>query len=276
MRRTRGSAADDAARFGELPRNTGETQQFQQQVDQIWKAIEKSANGFIDASSSVTTKMYQYPSEEAALSALGMVIMDAGQLSSREKRLKKEKKEGKPSPVEPVCVGHILKDGSTYSLAMLHGVQMADISKLGSIRILTGKNDSSIVCNKKKCEVTIKFCVIPQSEESALVDGMEGPTDASGVDLSKCMSRSIREEEGLNYQLYMEQLALEAVKVDATPEAPAANNAAPAKEEMVVTAFEVSGDIDYTKLIEKFGSKPLTPYLLKRLERTSPSSAGDR
>ena len=142
---------------------------------------------------------------------------------------------------------------------------------------MTGKNDSStpIACNKKKCKVTIKFCVIPPSEECALIEGMEGPLDASGVDLSECMSRSIREEEeGLNYQVYMEQLALEAVKVDANPEAPAVNNAAPAKEEMVVTAFEVSGDIDYTKLIEKFGSKPLTPYLLKRLERTSPSSAG--
>jgi len=38
---------------------------------------------------------------------------------------------------------------------------------------------------------------------------------------------------------------------------------------MVVTAFEVSGSIDYTKLIEKFGSKPLTPYLLRRLENVT-------
>ncbi|EED87369.1 probable tryptophanyl tRNA synthetase [Thalassiosira pseudonana CCMP1335] len=38
---------------------------------------------------------------------------------------------------------------------------------------------------------------------------------------------------------------------------------------MVVTAFEVSGNIDYDKLIDKFGSKPLTPYLLKRLENVT-------
>jgi len=38
---------------------------------------------------------------------------------------------------------------------------------------------------------------------------------------------------------------------------------------MVVTAWEVSGSIDYTKLIERFGSRPLTPHLLRRLENVT-------
>uniref|UniRef100_A0A7S1Y256 tryptophan--tRNA ligase n=1 Tax=Grammatophora oceanica TaxID=210454 RepID=A0A7S1Y256_9STRA len=35
---------------------------------------------------------------------------------------------------------------------------------------------------------------------------------------------------------------------------------------MVVTAYEVSGKIDYSKLVEKFGSKTIEPDLLKKLE----------
>ncbi|KAL3808035.1 hypothetical protein ACHAXA_004995 [Cyclostephanos tholiformis] len=40
-------------------------------------------------------------------------------------------------------------------------------------------------------------------------------------------------------------------------------------EDMIVTAWEVSGSIDYNKLIERFGSRPLTPYLLRRLENVT-------
>jgi tryptophanyl-tRNA synthetase len=39
------------------------------------------------------------------------------------------------------------------------------------------------------------------------------------------------------------------------------------KEEMVVTPWEVSGDVDYDRLIEQFGTKPMTRSLVKRLER---------
>jgi len=38
-------------------------------------------------------------------------------------------------------------------------------------------------------------------------------------------------------------------------------------EEMVVTPWEVSGKIDYEKLIEQFGTKPLTDELLRRIEK---------
>ncbi|KAL7529032.1 hypothetical protein ACHAXR_002759 [Thalassiosira sp. AJA248-18] len=96
----------------------------------------------------------------------------------------------------------------------------------------------------------------------------------------ECMSKDkVRMQEGLDYQMHLEQMAIEALSVAATEEAaaaPSATGAAATDEEtkssnddMVVTAFEVSGAIDYTKLIEKFGSKPLTPYLLRRLENVT-------
>lgn len=254
---------------------------IQEQIDQFWNGIEKAVNEFL-LNAEKTMKVYQYSSEDEALRALGAVVMDAGQIASREKRLKKLEKEGndtRGSAEEPVCVGHILNgDGSTYSLALLHGNNLVPLSKLGSVRILRGKNDSTLVCNKKKCEVTVKFCVIPPAEEQHyLVEGVQGPVDLSGIELQKCMEKKIREEEGLSYQLYMERLAMEAMNMESTsPEAAVAAEPSSAtmaeadhNDDMVVTAFEVSGNIDYSKLIEKFGSKPLTPYLLRRLENVT-------
>ena len=37
------------------------------------------------------------------------------------------------------------------------------------------------------------------------------------------------------------------------------------EEEMVVTPWEVSGRIDYEKLIQRFGTQPITEELLKRM-----------
>jgi tryptophanyl-tRNA synthetase len=42
-------------------------------------------------------------------------------------------------------------------------------------------------------------------------------------------------------------------------------------EEMIVTPWEVSGKIDYDKLIREFGTQPLTPEILERMERITGS-----
>jgi len=41
---------------------------------------------------------------------------------------------------------------------------------------------------------------------------------------------------------------------------------------MVVTPWEVSGDIDYDKLIKDFGTQPLTDAIIKRLEKEAGES----
>ena len=247
---------------------------YDAQVDQFWNALEKSANDLI-AKNGLLLKKYQYLSEEEALDALGTIIMDGGQISSREKRLKKEKKNGKSAASEPVSVGHLLnQDGSTYALALLHGDKLLELSSLGTIKILRGQNESIIVCNKKKCEVTVKFCVFP-SADGPSVEGTSGPSDSSSIELKTCTERRIRDAAGFDNKLYLEQSALEKMKVeDKVPaelvtNSTAASSKDPANDDMVVTAFEVSGNIDYSKLIDKFGSKPLTSYLLRRLENVT-------
>jgi hypothetical protein len=117
----------------------------------------------------------------------------------------------------------------------------------------------------------------------------DGNNTNLNVEGSKAMSKEIRLEEGTEYELWTQQLRVEAMSTSTTTEqqeettaaaiaaiaaaaAAAAAIAATADDkadDMVVTAFEVAGSIDYNKLIEQFGSKELTPYLLRRLENVT-------
>lgn len=262
-------------------------------VDKFWSSLEAAANRLIQ-SSSVSAKLLKFSSEEAALEKFGEVIFDAGQLASRDKRIKKlekAKKEGckdqGAAEAPPVSAGLLFDDNQNelVSLSLLHGDNLVPLSSLGHIKILreNPKNESNIVCNKKKCEVTIKFCVVPSSGTNTgavavtVEDGNNTNLDVKSIEGSKAMSKEIRLEEGTEYELWTQQLRLEAMSTSTTTEqqeetkaTTAAADAADDKaDDMVVTAFEVAGSIDYNKLIEQFGSKELTPYLLRRLENVT-------
>ncbi|KAL7453382.1 hypothetical protein ACHAWC_005057 [Mediolabrus comicus] len=281
-------------------------------VEKFWSGLESAANRLISESGNssgsgggATMKIIKFDSEDEALSKLGNGIMDAGQLASREKRIKKEKKKaaeggGDNSSSEQVVgstatvsVGQIIQqknndsgDEELFALSMLHGHNLIPLSQLGQIKILRSnpKNESNIVCNKKKCEVTIKFCVLPgEKKESGGATADVVTVTSADLDMtttliegSKAMSKDIRLEEGLNYEVWRQQLRMEAVQAttsttNTTTEEKAPTQPPPSStsDEMVVTAFEVTGSIDYNKLIDQFGSKPLTPYLLRRLENVT-------
>ena len=283
-------------------------------VEKFWVGLEDAANRLIQSSSSskeMTMKRMEFSSEEEALSKLGEVIFDAGQLASRDKRIKKELKAAKEAKekgesVVPattsvggaVSVGQLSSsDSQLFSLSLLHGDNLVPLSSLGRIQILreNPKNESNIVCNKKKCEVTIKFCVVPPSSSSSdgggddaavvVENGNNTELDVTLIEGSKAMSKEIRLGEGTNYELWTQQMRVEAMSTlsatttaqeeetaaSTTAEATVDNTQAKAAaaDDMVVTAFEVAGSIDYNKLIEQFGSKELTPYLLRRLENVT-------
>lgn len=248
-------------------------------------------NNFIKTGGANVTK-YNYPTEEEALQTLGCGIYDAGQLASREKRIKKAAKAAKEGKVVDedttggVSVGQItVNDDGTFIMALLHGDTLYSLKSIDHIKILRSnpKSESYITCTKKKCEIVIKFSVLPSVDGGDdLVEGVQNldiNDNASNevVGLSsddKCMTKEIRLEEGKTYQLSREkQLAAEAeaAALESSKETTPTTTNTPSEksDEMVVTAFEVSGSIDYTKLIEKFGSRPLTPYLLRRLENVT-------
>jgi len=278
-------------------------------VEQFWVGLEDAANRLIQ-SKEMTMKRMEFSSEEEALSKFGEVIFDAGQLASRDKRIKKELKAAKEAKEKgeaivpattssggggAVSVGQLSSssDSQLFSLSLLHGDNLVPLSSLGRIQILreNPKNESNIVCNKKKCEVTIKFCVVPSSSSSddngaavVVENGNNAELDVTSIEGSKAMSKEIRLEEGTNYELWTQQMRVEAMSTlsatttaqdeeketaAATPTAEATVDTTQAADDMVVTAFEVTGSIDYNKLIEQFGSKELTPYLLRRLENVT-------
>jgi len=222
-------------------------------VEKFWSGLESAANRLISESGSggsnsgAIMKIIKFDSEDEALSKLGNGIMDVGQLASREKRIKKEKKKaaeggGDNSSSEQVAgstaavsVGQIIQQNDNdnsggdelFALSMLHGHNLIPLSQLGQIKILRSnpRNESNIVCNKKKCEVTIKFCVLPgekKSKEEDVSGGGAATNVVEGADLddmttsliegSKAMSKDIRLEEGLNYEVWRQQLRMEAVQ----------------------------------------------------------------
>ena len=275
--------------------------EYQRQCEEFWTSLERAANRLIsEGENCMTLTKYKYANEETALRACGEGIMDAGQCNARDKRRKKAakaKKEGKDATAltddgAAAAVGLLRTRGKgavadTFALALLHGMGLVPLSQLGRLQIVRDnpKSDSSIVCSKKKCEVVVKFCVMPPEDamdvtvpEEKHDTSTEGITESLNV--GPCMSKDIRVKEGAEYQtmvqMHQRQLEMEALSTQekATTETGAVSPAttatqSPGEDNMVVTAFEVSGSIDYNKLIDKFGSKPLTPYLLKRLENVT-------
>ena len=283
-------------------------EEYKNQTEELWVKLETYINRIIASSSSssgddgssslVNIQKYEYDSEDDALTSLGKGIFDSGQLSSREKRLKKlkasKKEEDNATTTtttttisnNSVSVGHLSfnndENNETLVLALVHGTNLlSSLSQLGTIKILRSdpKSESSITCTKKKCEVVIKFCVMPPPSSGGnnnIVSAEEAPSSLTAINLNKCMSKDVRSREGLDYQLYRQEMAMAALSTTTSSLPTTVNNGDDVKEgdskqndEMIVTAFEVSGSIDYNKLIEKFGSRPLTPYLLRRLENVT-------
>ena len=70
--------------------------EYKTQTEELWSKLETYINRIISSSSSgddgsnlLNIQKYEYDNEDDALTSLGKGIFDSGQLSSREKRLKK-------------------------------------------------------------------------------------------------------------------------------------------------------------------------------------------
>jgi tryptophanyl-tRNA synthetase len=295
----------------------------EEEVEEFWVALETAANKLLIQSANsnnsnddsiVVVEQIVYPNGiQSALSdpiyqqyGGGYMLLDAGQASAIEKSAKKNKKDDKKetsTTPEAVSVGKISINNELLSLALLNNpaILLADLSQLGYIKILRSdpRYDSVLVCTKKKCEISIKFCVYPNPNTPTTVGRKYAiPTPSSlattaAIEINNdgcssknnIMSSNIRNQEGINYQTH--RLHVEEQKVIQQQTANlslldnnngAANTATTdntiamkdeQEDDMIVTAFEVSGSIDYTKLIANFGSKPLTPYLLRRLENVT-------
>ena len=239
--------------------------------DQLLDAIEKAANRIIEEKIPIST--FQMDRDEA-ISKYGKVMLDQSQL-------KPPKKVKDPSDL----ILNMAFIENVY-LGVVPGPVLANTGDLMPNPIVLERGDAAFKCNltagkkARKCDITLKFRVgddTPSGADNPLmntsstfVPTTEEPIDASLV--HPLLTKSIRMNEGK--ELHDRQLEAEAVaataavklkesKADSTDKVTNSNEG----DEMVVNAFEVKGKIDYSKLVDKFGSKLIDKSLLERLER---------
>jgi tryptophanyl-tRNA synthetase len=219
----------------------GELQLPEQDVDTFLDAIEQAVNRMISEQREIGT--FELTKQEA-VDKYGEGILDGSH------------KKTKP--------GDILK------IAFIEGVVVAvppslpyaSSANIARIRVERGNLASSVACGKKarKAEVTIKFCV--EDKGGNVSTPVVGDMDVAVNELNIA---KVRMPEGLALlDKQREQAQVEAVTQDMADTL--MNDATEKDEEMVVTAWEVQGKIDYNKLVDSFGSKLIEQDLLDRLQ----------
>ena len=167
---------------------------------------------------------------------------------------------------EGILNGAILKKTpNPLTLASIDGIVFCvppsiPYASTGSIKsIELDQSQFNILAGKKarKADITIKFEVKEVGEAQALATPSESPINPEAI--SKLRRNEIHVPEGKELVSLENQLQ----KIDISTEA----ETKPTEEqEMVVNAWEVKGKIDYSKLVEQFGSTLIDDALMKRIE----------
>ncbi len=216
-------------------------------------AIEAAANRIIQEGLDVQVSKVD---REAAIEKYGTVMLDQSQL--------KLPKKAKPED-------HILNIAWIQGVIM--GVPPSGAAVLSSTKgvgkISLEREFCNMTAGKKarKCDIVIKFRVDESDASMADAVPVEELVDIPQDQLQEFLSSKIRMPEG---QKLLEDIAVEAaqaMQIDADAAAAEDAKMEEEEEEMVVNAFEVKGKIDYSKLVNDFGSKLIDPELLARIER---------
>jgi len=221
-------------------------------VDDFWKALQSALDRVIAEDLPIVTGA-SIPKEQA-LEQYGEGILNGGILKKT------------PDPL-PCC-------------SYLDGIVLAVPPSLpyattGSIKaIVLDANQCNINAGKKarKAEITLKFKVEEKTGDTdasspTLVEALSSDSFSEVVTsegLSILRENKIRLNEG---RILVAATAEAQVAKDETQNVEAENS--PGKdssEEMVVTAYEVSGEIDYTKLVNQFGSTLIDDPLMQRIK----------
>lgn len=223
--------------------------------------VEKCANRIIKENLPIVR--FQCESREEAVAKYGTVMFDQSE--------KKPPKKKSTAKIHLVFIENLV-------LAVPPGPTFDNTGNLKSIEITrnTGNNASYITAGKKskKCEIVIKFKVNADETETESSSELGQPVSMDLV--QPLLTNTVRLQEGKDLITRAAQFAEQhdAAATDVAKHAPKANdNGAPSTDTdekddtMVVDPFNVSGKIDYTKLVNDFGSRLIEPSLLSRLEK---------
>lgn len=220
-----------------------------QEQEELLNAIQAAANRMIQTSLEIQTTQL---SKQDIVTKYGDYVLDASH---------KKKK-----PTDVLNVAYL----ENVVLAVPPAVPYATTRSIASVVIERGNLASSITCGKKarKAEVTLKFHVTVDNGGGDDKPVSTPVASLGDVDVSALEETKVRMPEGL-VLLEQQQLQEKQVEIMAKVVEDVSMKDEEEEEDMVVTAWEVQGKIDYTKLVNQFGSKLLTPELLERLERNS-------
>lgn len=219
-------------------------------VDEFWEALQNALDRVISEDLPIVTCVSIQ--KDSALEQYGKGILNGGILKKTPDTL-------------PLC-------------SYLDGIVLAvppstPYATTGCIKAITlDINQCNITAGKKarKAEVTVKFKV----EEKSADDDASFPALAETVSfesfseivseegLASLRDNRIRIDEGR--MLVTAAAEMQMVKIEQQGES--ASNPEKSSDEMVVTAYEVSGEIDYTKLVNQFGSTLIDDSLMQRIE----------
>lgn len=184
----------------------------------------------------------------------GTAVLDESQIPGKKCKIKDE------DLLTVACVGQQV-------LVTVPGTPLAVSNALESCTVDPTQCDWKRL-GKKETKVTLKFvATVAETEKEApvasLLDAPVPKDSLTGGVLTFPEGDNLR--EGVDAQVAV--AAEEAAQVAAL--AVVSDTAAAAEEEdeeMVVNAFDVKGKIDYTKLVQQFGSQLIDPALMQRLE----------
>jgi len=173
---------------------------------------------------------------------------------------------------EGILNGGILKNTpDMLTLASIDGVACCVVPTLpfastGCIQFIElDMSQSSITAGRKarRADITVKFVVGTLSETQ--VEAV--PSESIPVEsIASLKENKIRLEEGSELKAILVEFQ-EAEEAAAAAAAVVVEEQKTAEdEEMVVTAWDVKGKIDYTKLVKEFGSTLIDDNLMKRIE----------
>lgn len=246
-------------------------------VQEVAAAVAATFNAHVRAGGPVfasKASRRQYEDEYGAVLGYNALTHDP-YTKQREKDAKKKKKDADGNPLPPppphdrmqdeLTVAHV--PGVLFGAAL--GPVVSDLSQVGTIEFSTGAKDTCLTFGRA-IDLTLTFQLsgfsdaptaspdgaLPPAADAIEAANPKGVAAASGRELAaKLAAERGGGGAGGAADADVDALAEGVEAVDVTP------------KEMVVNPWDVSGAIDYNKLIDKFGSSPLTPADLERLER---------
>jgi len=221
-------------------------------------AVEEAANRIV--SEGIAIQVFTMEREEA-VSKYGNSIFDQSQMKPPKKKSKDANKPLSLVYIPNVILGVVM---SNPVLASTGGIGGKIVLEKDQCKIVVGGKKS------KKCEMVIKFKISTDDDSNSSV-GTNAIPVTSGVDsamIQPFLTDRIRMEEGTRLmEIYLaEKLKEEAVIASEETKAEEKEKSND-DEEMIVNAFEVKGKIDYSKIVDQFGSQLIDRELLERVER---------